>query len=227
MSPPLRVSAFSASWSTRVVRCCLVVLLALGLGCGPGCRKEFQTVYGQRSGPGATESVNGTVVFAEMFEAAGHHVSSWSSLSPRLDQADCVVWFPDDFQPPSPGVENWFERWLRAKPHRSLIYVGRDFDAAPWYWRKIQPMVPADQQEAIAELRAEAERAFQSARPKQPGQPAAGSRSATTRRPARRATSPAIASGCRTSIRRKWKSNSTAGCRPGRTWRPCWIRSRA
>ena len=24
-----------------------------------------------------TESVNGTVVFAEMFEAAGHHVSSW------------------------------------------------------------------------------------------------------------------------------------------------------
>jgi hypothetical protein len=142
--------------------------LALGLGCGPGCRKEFQTVYGQRSGPGATESVNGTVVLAEMFEAAGHHVSSWSSLSPRLDQADCVVWFPDDFQPPSPGVENWFERWLRAKPHRSLIYVGRDFDAAPWYWRKIQLMVPADQQEAIAELRAKAERAFQSARPKQP-----------------------------------------------------------
>ena len=52
-----------------------------------------------------------------------------------------------------PGVVNWFERWLRAKPNRTLIYVGRDFDAAPWYWRKIEPTAPAGQQEAIADVR--------------------------------------------------------------------------
>jgi hypothetical protein len=109
--------------------------------------------------------VNGTAVFAEMFEGAGHRVSSWTSLSPRLDQADCVVWFPNDFQPPSPEVVAWFERWLRAKPQRTLIYVGRDFDATPWYWRKMQAAAPASQRKAIADLRAEAERAFQSARP--------------------------------------------------------------
>ena len=26
---------------------------------------------------------------------------------------------------------------LQAKPDRTLIYVGRDFDAAPWYWRRV------------------------------------------------------------------------------------------
>ena len=147
----------------------LVAVLALAPVCSSGCRKELQTVYGQRSGPGATESVNGTAVFAEMFEAAGHRVSSWRSLSPRLDQADCIVWFPDDFNPPRPGVVKWFETWLRARPKRTLIYVGRDFDAAAWYWRKMEPTAPAGQQEAIAEVRAAAEHAFQLARePKEP-----------------------------------------------------------
>ena len=143
----------------------LGAVLALALAWSAGCHKELQTVYGQRNGPGATESINGTAVFAEMFEAAGHRVSSWSSLSPRLDQADCVVWFPDDFEPPSPGVVKWFEGWLRARPQRTLIYVGRDFDAAPWYWRKMEAVAPVGEQKAIAGVRAEAEDAFQSARP--------------------------------------------------------------
>lgn len=152
------------SWSGRIRRRYLATLVAILAVCSLGCRKELQTVYGQRSGPGATESVNGTAVFAAMFEAAGHRVSAWGSLSPRLDQADCVVWFPDDFHPPSPDVVKWFERWLRAGPQRTLIYVGRDFDAAPWYWRKVAPTAPASQQEAIAYARAKAEHAFQSAR---------------------------------------------------------------
>src|SRR5580700_7314040 len=90
----------------------LLAAVGLALGSGLGCHKDLQTVYGQRKGPGATESVNGTAVFADMFEAAGHHVSSWSSLSPRLDTADCVVWFPDDFNAPSPSVVTWLENWL-------------------------------------------------------------------------------------------------------------------
>ncbi len=140
------------------------ILLAPALACVLGCHKDLQTVYGQRSGPGATESVNGTAVFAEMFETAGHRVSSWRSLSPRLEQADCIVWVPDDFQPPYPNVVNWFEHWLRARPQRTLIYVGRDFDAVPWYWRKMETTAPAGQRAAIAGLRAEAEHAFQAAR---------------------------------------------------------------
>ena len=99
-----------------------------------------------------------------MFEGAGHHVSSWDSLSPRLDRADCVVWFPDDFQPPGPGAVAWFERWLRARPGRTLIYVGRDFDAVSWYWRKILPSTPAGRQQAVEDLQAAAEGDFQKSR---------------------------------------------------------------
>ena len=187
----------------------LLAILAVVLACAAGCRREqIQTVYGQRSGPGATESVNGTVVFAEMFEAAGHHVSSWSSLSPRLDQADCIVWFPDDLEPPSPGAVNWFETWLRARPHRTLIYVGRDFDAAEWYWRKVQPSAPRDQQEAIAALRARAEHRLSARR----SQRAVTScrwfaRPTMAIRLAPCATSAEIARGCRISTRRRRKSN--------------------
>jgi hypothetical protein len=141
------------------------IALALALLAALGCRKELQTEYGQRQGPGASQSVNGTAVFAEMFEAAGHKVSSWTKLSPRLDQADCIVWFPDDFNPPSADVVNWLERWLNARPNRTLIYVGRDFSAAPWYWRKMQAKAPADQAEDVAEARADAEASFQRLRP--------------------------------------------------------------
>jgi hypothetical protein len=143
-----------------------IALIALAWGSGSGCHKELQTVYGERIGPGATESVNGTAVFAAMFEQAGHHVSSWGSLSPRLDQADCVVWFPNDFEPPSPAVVNWFDAWLSARPHRTLIYVGRDFDAEPWYWGKVEPTAPAGEQDAISQARDDAEKNFQAARPK-------------------------------------------------------------
>ena len=138
--------------------------LVAALGCSLGCRQELHTTYGQRSGPGATDSVNGTVVFAEMFEAAGHRVSSWTSLSPRLDQADCIVWFPDDFQPPGRDVAVWFEGWLAARPHRTLIYVGRDFDAATWYWKKMEATAAPSQRQATADLHAAAESDFQSER---------------------------------------------------------------
>ena len=104
---------------------CLLLLLA-------GCSRDIETVYGQREGTEASTSVNGTAVFADMFTLAGHRVSSWHMLSPRLQQkADCIVWFPNDFQPPSDDVRHWFEDWLSDKPDRTLIYVGRDFDAAP------------------------------------------------------------------------------------------------
>ncbi len=119
-----------------------LLLLLLAAGCRA---KDIGTVYGRRSGTGAT-SVNGTGVLAEMFERAGHKVLTRTSLSPWLNQnADCIVWFPDDFRAPSPQVRRWLEGWLDEEPERTLIYVGRDFDAAPRYWQQIQPLAPASQ----------------------------------------------------------------------------------
>ena len=115
-----------------------------------GCSRDIDTDYGQRQGPGASASVNGTAVLGEMFEKAGHHVFSWHTLSPRVQQrADCIVWFPDDFKPPRKEVRQWLEKWLTDNADRTLIYVGRDFDAAPWYWEHVLADAPAEQRQPV------------------------------------------------------------------------------
>jgi len=123
----------------------LYTLLFLLLIALTGCAdSELQTTYGQRTGPFAYSSVNGTAVLSEMFEQAGDTVFSWSALSPRLfDQVDAIVWFPDDFEPPSDEVRDWLEYWVQDSPGRTLVYVGRDFDAESSYWAAVAPLAPA------------------------------------------------------------------------------------
>jgi len=135
----------------------IVVLIATVLYGGPD---DIDGTYGQRKGV-AWESVNGTGVLAGMFEQAGHTVFSWRMLSPRLyRRADCIVWFPDDFKPPSQKVCDWLEGWLTDEPNRTLIYVGRDFDAALWYWEEIQPNAPKEQRQEILRRKVEAKGVF-------------------------------------------------------------------
>jgi len=124
----------------------LVVLLALAAA---GCGEQIDVIYGRQRGPGASASVNGTAVLAEMFEQSGHQVSTWWALSPRLESADCIVWFPDDFSPPAKPVREWLERWLTSRPNRTLVYVGRDFDAAVWYWDHVLPQASPSQRKEV------------------------------------------------------------------------------
>lgn len=117
----------------------------------------------------AGSSVNGTGVVAEMFERAGHRVFSWHTLSPRLcTRADCIIWFPDDFEPPSEEVRAWLEDWLAEAPGRTLVYVGRDFDAAAWYWQKVEPGTPNNQLAELRQRKIAAMSDFQTARQKIP-----------------------------------------------------------
>jgi hypothetical protein len=121
----------------------LAALVAVSLaGCGSG----IDTTYGYGPGtPVAGKSVNGTAVFQTMFEESGHKVDSWWRLSPRLERADAIVWFPQDYGMPSPAAREWLEEWLTEEPERTLIYVGRDFDAGPVYWRTLKTGAPASQ----------------------------------------------------------------------------------
>ena len=121
----------------------LAAVLAV-LACA-GCENGIDTHYGRRSGMIGGDSVNGTAVLARMFEAAGHRVKTATRLSPRLyETADCIVWVPDDFTPPKPDVRAWFAGWWRHGSERTLIYIGRDFDAAPLYWKSVKKSAAAD-----------------------------------------------------------------------------------
>lgn len=138
----------SWGWSTS-----LVVLLFASVGCS-----DIETEYGQRAN---TSSVNGTSVLADMFEEAGHKVSSWPWLSPRLqNEADVIVWFPNNFEPPSPEVRSWLEAWMMARPGRTLVYVGRDYDAAPDYWEYLRQGTTGSQNAEISRKLADARNEF-------------------------------------------------------------------
>jgi hypothetical protein len=118
----------------------LTLLTLLSTGCDNAIRSE----YGFRTGRPKT-SVNGTTVLAEMFEEAGYDVVSRSYISARLKDFDVVVWMPDDFEPPSIAQRVGIESWL-SRGNRTLIYVGRDYDALPHYWSMVAEDAPLDQQ---------------------------------------------------------------------------------
>lgn len=120
-----------------------------------GRRDDVNGIYGKRRGAaGAAESVNGTAVLATMFEKAGSKVTSISELNRGLERFDAVVWFPNDFAMPPQKVRDYLETWLAARPGRTLVYVGRDFNALPEYWRRMTSI--ADAQHAAEYARREA-----------------------------------------------------------------------
>jgi len=112
--------------------------LLLGL---TGCGEFLETHYGDRTG----FSVNGTQVLQKLFRDSGYRVYSRRRLTSKLnDSVDCLCWLPDSMGVPLPSEERWLEQWLRDKPGRVLIYVGREYDAATEYWKQVAPGTPKD-----------------------------------------------------------------------------------
>lgn len=114
----------------------------LSLGCG----SELDTTYGRRRGRGS-QSVAGTAVLSKMIQRQGGRVSTWSRISPKLDTFDVIFWFPDDFEAPSLEHRAALERWVWGDSGRTLVYVGRDYDAHAAYWRHTLADVPDSQWE--------------------------------------------------------------------------------
>jgi hypothetical protein len=146
-----RIADFRAAWIALAVG---ILLLT------SGCSEEIDTVYGRRAGLIGGDSVNGTAVLGRMFEKAGHRVRTKRTLTDAMmTECDVIVWFPDDFQAPSQEVTGWFDDWL-SYGGRTVIYVGRDFDAAPGYYDKVIPTAPADQQPELKRQRLDAKSEF-------------------------------------------------------------------
>ncbi len=142
----------------------LAVLLAAALLSGCNRPERINEVYGKRRSLEGADSVNGVGVLAEMFDRAGWRVSTWKRLSPKLDEAQAIVWAPDSFTPPSPEVRAWFEDWLEQEEGRTLVYIGRDYNAAISYWRHVIPQAPPDQYFETARRLALAQSAHDEAR---------------------------------------------------------------
>lgn len=123
-----------------------LVLLVIYLGSG-NSKGELSTKYGQRRGTAATDSVNGTAVLAELFEQKQHRVNGATQLSRRLDLYQTIVWAPDDFGPPSLEARQFLDAWLAAGSGRTVVYIGRDYDAAGEYWQRMLSRVDDDRQD--------------------------------------------------------------------------------
>ncbi len=132
-------------FAVLVIGALLYAIVSLA-GCEPD---TIVSGYGQRRGAEFQESVNGTSALSRLFEQAGHKVATWRRLSPRIRSFDTLVWFPDVNGAPSQREREFLDAWLADKPGRTLVYVGRDFDNASLYWRKMQASAPADQAEEI------------------------------------------------------------------------------
>ncbi|MEX2138267.1 MAG: DUF4350 domain-containing protein [Pirellulales bacterium] len=144
---------------------CKLLALAVAALLSSGCEEQIETAYGGRTGPRDGPSVNGTAVLADLLVDAGHNVISRASLSPALeDTADVIIWFPNDFRVPDAKVVRWLENWLTGQANRTVVYVGRDFDAGVEYWKAVTPTAPpAEAAEAKRRLD-EAEVEFSQAR---------------------------------------------------------------
>ena len=124
--------------SASGLRLCYLQYCLLGVALFGGCSGEqLVDEYGEVRGDVGKQSVNGTAVLADLFTQAGCRVRRWSRMSPRLEHADIIVWIPDSFGPPSVEHRRFVDRWLQGDQGRTLIYVGRDYDARLTYWEKM------------------------------------------------------------------------------------------
>jgi hypothetical protein len=126
-------------------------------GCGGNGSETVDYKYGRRTGAGYAQSLNGTLIFSELFEQRGYSVTSRKRVTPKMGGADVVIWFPDTHGPPDPEAIEFLYRWLNDSPSRVLVYVGRDYDAEVAYWQFCQ-------QNADQESMAETNRKFAEAK---------------------------------------------------------------
>lgn len=107
--------------------------------------EEIHAAYGQRNAMQEADSVNGTRVLADMFAERDFGVSTWGRISPKLDKFETIVWFPDEFEPPSDEARAKLEQWLANGRRRTLVYVARDYDAEIAYWELMKANAPDEQ----------------------------------------------------------------------------------
>jgi hypothetical protein len=116
---------------------CLLAFFIAMEACMSNCpaQVEIESGYGRIAGAGFGNSINGTGVFAGLFRERHRTVDTSKLISPKIEGYQTIVWFPDRFEAPGNAVVEHLNRWLQSDQSRTLIYVGRDYDAAVDFWQ--------------------------------------------------------------------------------------------
>ena len=133
-----RVDALSrTAASTTALPALLAASLLVAVG---GCGEQPTvpaTQYGRFQGQGYASSLNGTRVFRDMVTAAGMSVKRYDKLSPKIEHFETIFWFLSDRNAPPGASLDYLENWLLRGYDRTLVLVGRDYDADVSYWRDL------------------------------------------------------------------------------------------
>lgn len=150
---PIRRRVFHLRAFTRFALLITVGLIQTGslVGQSPQpfspSRHGIETGYGRGRGVTFAKSLNGTSVLEAFFRRNGHQVDSARRLTPKLNDYETIFWFPNRMSPPGDEPVERLNQWLRDRPNRTLIYVGRDYDARLPYWSKLRSQLAGDQAE--------------------------------------------------------------------------------
>lgn len=123
-----------------------------------GCQRSdsISIEYGKSGTRAGIKSVNGTSLLADIFRQRGKTVRRGVSISPVLRRYDVVVWFPDTTNAPTQKEVDALEKWLTETSGRTLVYVGRFYDAELDFWNQIESQIDTEKREEYLRKLAEA-----------------------------------------------------------------------
>lgn len=144
--------AGSGTVQQRTCQSCLRWLVLLAVLPAIGCSSLIPEMvpFGAVNGTDMNRSLNGLGVHRKMWESAGAKCLTPQKLSPRLESFDVIVLVGQSYGPPGKAARDWLERWLAEKDGRSLVYFGRDFNAAVYYRQRTYAQLDDDRKPRAA-----------------------------------------------------------------------------
>jgi hypothetical protein len=117
----------------------LAILVSM-VGCG---RSGNGARYGESVGFDGVSGLSGYGTLRKLFQSQGYRTFTARSLSRSLDSMQVVVWTPDTNTPPSKLARDFFDEWLKeGNGGKTLVYVGRDYNASGEYWKQMVEREP-------------------------------------------------------------------------------------
>jgi len=140
-----------SSIKTRLAN--LLVILTIGIVTSNTIAQDEDDIdrtYGEGNQSEGAYSINGTGVLADMFRNAGSEIFYSRILGTPARRADVIVWAPNSYRLPGEEEVAAIEQWLAAKPGRTFIFIGRDYDATMDYWVEVTKDATDDEKILLA-----------------------------------------------------------------------------